>query len=192
MAGPMLRIAAFGDSLTEGWGLARDEAMPAVLKRELLRRGRKVEVLNFGISGETSGEGLLRIGAVLDAKPDLAVVEFGANDYFQHLPPALIEDNLDAILRLLVPRVPKVLLVGIEVLPEFNLDDRAADYVPIFPRLAEKHGVPLYPNILAGFYHVPELLLADGTHPNAAGVRELTSRLLPHVERLLDALEARG
>ncbi|MBU1247782.1 MAG: arylesterase, partial [Proteobacteria bacterium] len=95
---PQLTIAAFGDSLFEGWGLMPDQSVPAQLEKLLRQEGRNLRMLNFGVSGETAGEGLLRVDQVVKAKPDLALLEFGANDFYQLVDPEETQDQLAAII----------------------------------------------------------------------------------------------
>ena len=187
-----LRILAFGDSLVHGYGLAADETFPIQLERALEREGHRVEVLNGGNSGDTTAAGLARLDWSLADRPDLAIVELGANDGLRGIDPGETYRNLDAIVKRLKAEGVAVLLAG--MLAPRNL---GADYVEafdaVFPRLAEVHGVALYPFFLDGVAMRPELNQADGLHPNAAGVALLVERILPSVVRLIDALdESRG
>jgi acyl-CoA thioesterase-1 len=187
-----LRILAFGDSLIHGYGLAADETFPIQLERALEREGHRVEVLNGGNSGDTTAAGLARLDWSLADRPDLAIVELGANDGLRGIDPGETYRNLDAIVKRLKAEGIAVLLAG--MLAPRNL---GADYVEafdaVFPRLAEVHGVALYPFFLDGVAMRPELNQADGIHPNAAGVALVVERILPSVVRLIDALdESRG
>ncbi len=187
-----LRILAFGDSLVHGYGLAADESFPTQLERALLREGHRVQVLNGGNSGDTTAAGRARLDWALADRPDLAIVELGANDGLRGIDPSETYRNLDAIVKRLKAEGVAVLLAG--MLAPRNL---GADYVEafdaVFPRLAEVHGVALYPFFLDGVAMRPELNQADGIHPNAAGVALMVERILPSVVRLIDALaESRG
>jgi acyl-CoA thioesterase-1 len=187
-----LRILAFGDSLVHGYGLAADESFPIQLERALEREGHRVQVLNGGNSGDTTAAGLARLDWALADRPDLAIVELGANDGLRGIDPGETYRNLDAIVKRLKAEGIAVLLAG--MLAPRNL---GADYVEafdaVFPRLAEVHGVALYPFFLDGVAMRPELNQADGLHPNAAGVALMVERILPSVVRLIDALaESRG
>jgi len=187
-----LRILAFGDSLVHGYGLAADETFPTQLERALQRAGHRVEVLNAGNSGDTTAAGLARLDWALADRPDLAIVELGANDGLRGIDPGETYRNLDAILKRLKAEGVAVLLAG--MLAPRNL---GADYTEafdaVFPRLAEAHGVALYPFFLDGVAMQPELNQADGLHPNAAGVALLVERILPSVVGLIDTLaESRG
>jgi acyl-CoA thioesterase I len=180
-----LRLLAFGDSLVHGYGLAADDAFPAQLERALRGEGYRVEVLNGGNSGDTTAAGLARLDWVLSDRPDLAIVELGANDGLRGLDPGETYRNLDAILSRLKAEGVAVLLAG--MLAPRNL---GADYVEafdaVYPRLAEAHGVALYPFFLDGVAMQPDLNQADGIHPNAAGVALVVARILPAVERLIE------
>ncbi len=187
-----VRILAFGDSLVHGYGLAADETFPIQLERALEREGHRVQVLNGGNSGDTTAAGLARLDWALADRPDLAIVELGANDGLRGIDPGETYRNLDAIVKRLKAEGIAVLLAG--MLAPRNL---GADYVEafdaVFPRLAEVHGVALYPFFLDGVAMRPELNQADGLHPNAAGVALMVERILPSVVRLIDALaESRG
>lgn len=186
MDGPV-RIACFGDSLTEGYGLSPDEALPPVLERLLAERGYLTECLNFGVSGDTSGDGLRRIGHVLDSRPDCVILEFGANDCFVGDDITHIQANFDTLISELKNRDMPILLVGIAALPELGADYKAT-FDPLFKKLASKHDLPLYPDILASYYDNPALKLMDDTHPNSQGVEAIARDLLPHVVELIDSL----
>lgn len=180
-----LRILALGDSLTHGYGLAADETFPVQLERALQREGHRVQVLNGGNSGDTTAAGLARLDWALADRPDLAIVELGANDGLRGIDPAETYRNLDAILDRLKAEGVAVLLTG--MLAPRNLgSDYAQAFDAVFPRLAEAHGVAFYPFFLDGVAMQPELNQADGIHPNAAGVALLVERILPSVVQLID------
>lgn len=177
-------VLALGDSLTAGYGLAADEAVPAVLERLLREEGLEVRLINAGVSGDTSGGGLARLEWALAENPDAAMVELGANDGLRGMSPERMERNLDAILQTLVERGIEVLFTGMGAPPNMG-EDYARRYNAVFPRLAEKHGVAFYPFYLEGVYMDPALNLPDGLHPNAAGTRKVAENLLPHVRELV-------
>jgi len=183
---PPVRIACFGDSLTEGYGLHPDEALPAVLERLLGENGLPARCLNFGVSGDTAGDGLARIGQVLDAQPDAAVVAFGANDCFMGEPVESVRATLARIIETLLGHSIPVLLVGITA--TLAPDDAYRDaFDPVFASLADQYGLDLFPDILAPYFGEPELTLLDGLHPSAPGVEAMARALLPRVERLARA-----
>lgn len=178
-----VRIACFGDSLTEGYGLAPDEALPVVLERLLAEQGIAARCLNFGVSGDTSGDGLARLDAVLDADPDAVIVEFGANDCFVGESVEDVTANLSTIIQPFKARDIPLLMVGISALT--NLDDGyKARFDPLFATLAKQYAVPLFPDILSCYFGDMSLTLMDGMHPNAQGVEAIAQGLLPQVTAL--------
>jgi acyl-CoA thioesterase-1 len=183
-AGPF--ILAFGDSLTAGYGLRRDDAFPAVLERGLQARFAGASVHNAGVSGDTTSGGRARLPRVLAAlprAPHLAIVELGANDFIRNVDPARTADQLDAILATLRDcRIP-VLLAGMQA-PAI-LGERALRFNAIYPALAARHAVALDPFFLHGVAGRQGYVLADGFHPNAAGIAHVAARILPQVEALL-------
>ena len=191
-AGDPLRILALGDSLTAGYGLPAEDSFPAQLERALRERGYAVEVLNAGVSGDTTTGGLARLDWALAEEPDAVILALGANDGLRAIDPALTRDNLDRILTRLGERGLPVLLLGMLAPPNLG---RAyeQEFNSLYPELAEKHGVLFYPFFLEGVATRPELNQDDGIHPNAEGVAEIVERLLPEVEQLIDrAREADG
>lgn len=179
-------ILALGDSLTAGYGLGPGESFAAQLE-VLLRRGRpKALVHNGGVSGDTSVGGLARLPRLLDRmarRPDLCLVELGANDLLRGVDPAATEANLDAILTLLAARGVPALLCGM-IAPAW-LGGHAARFNAIWRALAARHGVALDPFFLVGVAGMPGLTLRDGLHPNARAVATVAARIAPLVERLL-------
>ncbi len=182
-----LRLVAFGDSLTAGYRLQASAAFPAQLERALAAQGRQVVVINAGVSGDTTAGGLARLDWMLDERPDAVILELGANDALRGVKPAVTYANLDRILTRLGARGVPVLLAGMLAPP--NLGRRYGKrFNAVFPRLVEKHGVPLYPFFLAGVATDRALKLRDGMHPNRAGVAVMVARIMPYVLRLLDAV----
>ena len=179
------RLLVFGDSLTAGYGLPKNQAFPARLEAALREQGIDVEVINAGVSGDTSAGGLARVDWALgNSPPGYAIVELGANDGLRGLPPKAMEENLDAILTRLQARGVRVLLAGMRAPPNLGRD-YVAEYEAVFPRLARKHGMALYPFFLDGVATNGALNQGDGLHPNAAGVDEIVRRILPAVRQLL-------
>ncbi len=187
------RLMAYGDSLTHGYGLPAGETFPEQLEAALRDAGLDVTVINAGNSGETSAGGRARLDWALADAPDAVILELGANDGLRGLDPAATYDNLDAMLTRLTSEGLPVLLAGMLAPPNLGRE-YGEDFNAVYPRLAEKHGVPLYPFFLDGVALVPELNQADGIHPNAAGVAVIVERIAPHVIRLLEnaALARRG
>lgn len=180
-----VRILAFGDSLTAGYELDQAEAFPVQLEAALRARGRAVSVRNGGVSGDTTRGGLARLDWTLDGPFDLVIVELGANDALRGLDPSETERNLDAILAKLAARKTKVLLAGMLAPPNMGADYARA-FNDVFPRLAARHKVPLYPFFLDGVAAQAGLRLADGMHPNGRGVAVIVERIAPFVIRALD------
>ncbi len=179
-AAETLRILALGDSLTAGFGLAPGQGFAPQLQRALAAGGLAAEVFDAGVSGDTSAGGLARLEWALADRPDLVILELGANDMLRGVDPAETRANLDAILSRLRAAEARVLLAGMRAAPNLGAD-YGGDFERIYPDLAAKHGVPLYPFFLEGVAADPSLTLADGLHPNAAGVAEIVRRILPHV-----------
>ena len=182
---PPITIVVLGDSLASGHGLPIGDAFPAQLEAALTAAGLAVEVRNAGVSGDTTAGGRARLDWVLADNPDAVIVELGANDGLRGLDPRVTAANLDAIVARLKEAGVKVLLAGMLAPPNLGREYGAA-FNDVYPRLAAKHGVPLYPFFLAGVAARPELNQSDGMHPNARGVAVIVERIAPHVKRLLD------
>lgn len=180
-------ILAFGDSLYAGYGLKQGESFPAVLERRIEAGGFPVRVVNGGVSGDTSAAGLARLKFTLDGlprTPDLAIVGLGANDALRGIDPAETRRNLDRILAELKGRGVPVVLTGM-MAPRNLGRDYVGKFDSIYPDLARKHGATLDPFFMAGVIDRPDRLLADGLHPNAAGVEHMAQRVAPMVEARL-------
>jgi acyl-CoA thioesterase-1 len=180
-------VLAFGDSLSAGYQLKPGESFPAQLQVALVKAGRDVTVKNAGVSGDTSTAGRARLNWVLaglKTKPDLVILELGANDMLRGQDPAIAKANLDAMLTELGKRGIPVVLAGMRASPNLG-----AAYVKqfdaMYAALAAKHKVRLYPFFMDGVAATPKLQLADGMHPNAAGVAVIVKRILPTVEAAL-------
>lgn len=185
-AAPNTTILAFGDSLFAGYGLAPADGFTAQLERALKADGREVRVVNAGVSGDTTADGLARLGWSLADKPDLVLLELGSNDALRGLDPDRARANLDQILGQLKAAHVPVLLVG--MLAPRNLGAAyAAKFDPLYAELAQKYGIPLYPFVLDGVALDPKLIQADGLHPNPNGVAIMVKRILPSVEQAIPA-----
>ncbi len=179
------QIVALGDSLTAGYGLKRGDSFPVRLQAALRRDGIPAQVVNSGVSGDTSAGGLARLNWAL-AQPgiNLVIVELGANDGLRGLDPRLTASNLDQIIARIKKSGARVLLAGMKAPP--NLGRRyGRDFNGIFPRLAAKHGVTFYPFFLEGVAAIPALNQKDGVHPNAKGVEIIVRGILPMVKAAL-------
>ena len=174
-------VVAFGDSLYAGYNLAPNEGFAPALQRALARRSVKAEVVNAGVSGETTADGLRRLAFTLDgqkSRPDLVILGLGANDMLRGLEPAVARANLDAMLSELKKRGIDAMLTG--MMASRNLGpDYAAQFDSIYPDLAKKYGVPLYPFFLDGVVGHRDLLLPDQMHPNAKGIEAIVERVTP-------------
>ena len=180
-----LKLLAFGDSLVHGYGLADGNTFPEQLEAALQAAGHDVKVINGGNSGDTTAAGRARLDWSLAERPDAVLVELGANDSLRGLDPDQTYANLDAILTRLGDEGLPVLLAG--MLAPRNLGTRYTEaFDSVYPRLAEKHGVALYPFFLDGVALDPSLNQPDGIHPNAAGVGVIVERITPAVVALIE------
>jgi acyl-CoA thioesterase-1 len=183
--GPL--IWAFGDSLTAGYGLPPADGFTRQLELALHKAGVPATVRNGGISGDTAAQGRARLLwglRGLGTKPDLVIVELGANDMLRGLPPTQAAANLDLILAELKRRDIRVLMAGMKASPNLGPDYvRAFD--AIYPALARKYGASLYPFFLDGVAGKRALIQADGLHPNAQGVRIIVARMVPVIRQAL-------
>jgi len=186
-AGQPVRILALGDSLTAGYGLPENDAFPVVLEHALKAKGLDVSIINAGVSGDTSADGLARLDWSLeDAKnpPAAAIIELGANDGLRGLPVDQMAKNLDAILARFKARSIPVLLTGMKAPRNFG-ESYAKNFDSVFPQLARKYGVLFYPFFLDGVVLKTNLLQADGLHPNPMGVDIIVKNITPIVVRLV-------
>lgn len=180
------RIAVLGDSLTAGYGVDLAEAFPVRLEAALAAEGVACEVLNAGVSGDTTAGGLARLDWVLGDEPTHLLVELGGNDALRAIPAETVEANLAGIVEGARAEGVEVMLAGMLAPP--NLGLRYTDaFAAVFPRVAEQYGVPLYPFFLDGAIQDPALMAPDGIHPNPLGVAVIVERILPHVMAWLDA-----
>ena len=177
-------VVALGDSLTAGFGVAGDEAWPALIETRLKREGYPYRVVNAGVSGDTTAGGLRRVDWVLRNRPEVAVVALGANDGLRGLGTDAMEANLLAIVERLRAGGARVLVAGMEVPPNYGAAYARA-FRGVFPDVARRTGAALMPFLLDGVAADPRLNLADGIHPNAAGHRAIAERVWPHLVALL-------
>ena len=185
-----VRIVALGASLMAGYGLAPGESLPDELQRLLKAAGRNVEIQNAGVSGDTTAGGLARLDWSVPDGTDAVILELGANDMLTGLPVARAQANLAAIIERLKARQIGVLLVGMRASRSLG-DDYANAFDRIFPDLAEKHGLILYPFLLAGVALDQKLNQSYGLHPKAQGVRKIAARMLPTVEQFVETVRKR-
>ncbi|RWO95203.1 MAG: arylesterase [Mesorhizobium sp.] len=183
-----LEIVGFGDSLMAGFGLGPDEGFTQKLEAALRAKGHDVTIANAGVSGDTSSGGLSRLDWSVPDGTQLVILELGANDMLRGVSPDITQKNLDAMLAKLKQRKIAVLLAGMRAAPNLGADYQNG-FDAIFPKLAEKYGVPLYPFFLDGVAGEPALQLEDGLHPNAKGIDRMVERILPDVEKAIAVIQ---
>jgi acyl-CoA thioesterase-1 len=186
-----LRITAFGDSLTAGYGLPASASFPAQLQKALEMTGRKIVIENAGVSGDTTQAGLDRLDWSIGDGIDGVIVALGANDALRGLDPAQTRSALvQIIVRLKARKIP-VMLAGMRAPPNMGADVQQR-FDSIFPDLAREHGLILYPFFLDGVAGRRELNQNDGIHPTADGIKLIVERILPSVERFIASLARPG
>lgn len=177
-------VLAFGDSLTVGYRLPPEKSFPRQLEARLRGLGHDITVKNAGVSGDTTAGGRRRLAWALAEKPDLVILELGANDALRGIKPAVTLANLDAMLAELQKRAIPVLLAGMFAPP--NLGKKfAEEFDYIYPLLANRYKTSLYPFFLSGVATRQHLNLSDGIHPNAQGVAIIVERITPYVLKAL-------
>lgn len=186
-AAPRLTIVALGDSLTSGHRLPRLQAYPALLERRLHDAGLPFTVLNHGVNGDTTAGAARRLDAALAENPQILIVALGANDGLRGVPVSQVRANLARIIEGAQARGVSVLLVGMEALPLHGWQ-YTIDFHHVFPELAAKYGVPLVPFMLDGVLGNPDLMSADGIHPNAAGASAIAANIWPQLQPLASGL----
>jgi acyl-CoA thioesterase I len=179
-----VKIVALGDSLTAGLGLPEKDGFVAQLQAALTAKGVAAEVVNAGVSGDTASDGLARLDWSVPPGTDAVIVELGANDMLRGIEPEVTRAALDAILQRLRARHIAVLLCGMRAAPNLGAEYDQA-FERIYPQLAAKYGVPLYPFFLDGVAADLSLTQPDGMHPNRQGVGVIVERILPKVEDLI-------
>jgi acyl-CoA thioesterase-1 len=183
-------VTLLGDSITAGYGLPAAAALPAQLQKALMGLGLAARVRGAGVSGDTSADGLARVGFSVQSDTALCVVALGGNDLLQGLDPKVTRANLERLVAKLKGRRIPVLLVGLTA-PRVIGAGYAHDFNAVFTGVARAQGVPLYPDLLAGVSGHPDLIQPDGVHPNARGAAIIAQRLAPSVARALKVKRAR-
>jgi acyl-CoA thioesterase-1 len=184
------RIVAVGDSLTAGLGVAEDQAYPAQLARRLHAEGYNYQVINAGVSGETSSGALSRIEWVISSlRPDIVILETGANDGLRGLDPDLLKSNLDRLVSTLTARNVQVILAGMLMLPNLGPNYTRA-FSEIYPTTAKKHGVLFIPFFLDGVAGEAHLNQPDKLHPTADGYTRIVETVYPFVLRAIERHKA--
>jgi acyl-CoA thioesterase I len=185
-----IKIVALGDSLTAGFGLPADAAFPAKLEKALKAKGLAVEIINAGVSGDTSSGGLARLDWSIPDATDAVIVELGANDALRGVDPRLTHAALDLILQRLKERNIAVLLCGMSAPPNMGADYARA-FDAIFPKLAAQYDAVFYPFFLEGIATNRTLTLPDGIHPTATAIDLIVERIMPKMEELVAKVRIR-
>jgi acyl-CoA thioesterase I len=186
-----LVVLAYGDSLTAGYQLPPGQGFAPQLEKALKAKGRDVTVVGAGVSGDTSTQGRARVNWVLAGmkqKPDLVVLELGANDMLRGQSPKTAKTNLDAMVKTFRATGARVLVAGMRANPTLG-KAYVTEFEGMFASVAKANGAALYPFFLDGVAAQPGLQLADGMHPNAKGVAVMVKRILPTVERELNQVK---
>jgi len=184
-----VHIVAFGDSLTAGYNLPDKDGFVPRLRAALAAKGIAAEIVNAGVSGDTAADGLARLDWSVPQGTEAVILELGANDMLRGFKPKLTRDALDAVLQRLTERHIAILLCGMRAAPNLGADYAHA-FDRIYPELAAKYGVLLYPFFLDGVAADRSLTQYDGIHPNAAGVGVIVELILPEVEQLIAKVRA--
>jgi acyl-CoA thioesterase-1 len=184
VAAEPLRIVAFGDSLSSGYGLKSSQSFPAQLEKALKARGHDVAITNAGVSGDTTAAALERLAWAVPEGTDAVIVEFGGNDALRGIDPKETRANLEKLIAGLKARRIPILLAGMRAPPNWG-DSYAQEFDAIFPELAREHGLVFYPFFLEGVVFDPKLNFDDGMHPSGKGIAEIVRRIVPSVEELI-------
>lgn len=185
-----VQIVAFGDSLTAGYGLLAGDAYPAKLQSVLRARGHNVTIANAGVSGDTTTGGLARVDYSVPQGTQAVILELGANDMFQGVPPSVIKRNLEAIIQKLKARHIEVMLAGMYATRSLG-KEYYSTFDSIYRDLAAKYGLVLMPFFLDGVVGHQNLNQPDGLHPTAAGIDIVVKKSLPSVEALIQRVRGR-
>jgi len=179
------RIAFLGDSITAGYGVAAPDAFPAVVEALLREHGRAVEIVNAGVSGDTSAGGLERLDWVLRSDPDVLVLELGANDALRGQPLPGIEDNLRAIVARAREHGAQVLLLGMDIPTSYG-PAYTREFAQLYERMAREEAVAIVPQFIREVGADPALMQPDGLHPTVEGHRRLAELLAPTLSDLIE------
>jgi acyl-CoA thioesterase-1 len=179
-----IRIVALGDSLTAGLGLKAEATFPARLEQALKAKGVSVEIVNAGVSGDTTSGGLARLDWAVPEGTDAVILELGANDMLRGIDPKITREALTSIIQRLTGRHIAVLLAGMRAAPNMGADYAGA-FDAIFPELASRFDLVFYPFFLDGVAGERGLNQPDGIHPTEAGVQVIVAKMLPSVEKLV-------
>lgn len=182
-----VKILAFGDSLTAGYGLKDNEAFPVKLEQALIAKGHDIVVINSGQSGDTTGAGLNRVDWALFDQPNAVILELGANDMLRGLPVAKAREHLSKIVDLFQAESLPILMAGMLASETYGREYKA-EFDAVFPELAAEKELMLYPFFLDGVAGDMALNQEDGIHPTAEGIDIIVANILPYVEEMLEGL----
>ncbi len=177
-------VVCFGDSLTAGYGAPPGQSYPDYLESELIEQGFHPRIVNAGVSGATTKDAIGQLPSILAQHPDIAIVEFGANDGLRGTPVAVIIANLNTIIVALQRAHIRVVLAGIYMPPNYG-PEYVQQFDAIYPALSRKYKVPLLPFILKDVYGVPGMMSGDNAHPNGQGYHVVARNVLPVLLPLL-------
>jgi acyl-CoA thioesterase-1 len=181
---PRPAVVAFGDSLSAGFGADPGKSYPDFLQKEIDARGYQYHVVNAGVSGDTTTDGLERAGTVAALKPAIVIVEFGGNDGLRGLPVGTTRANLEQIIVAMQKAGAKVVLAGMTLPPNYG-PDYIRSFEGVYRDLASQYRVPLLPFLLRGVGGHPDLMQRDGIHPTAEGNRIVGRNVMQVLEPLL-------
>ncbi|MEP6444449.1 MAG: arylesterase [Hyphomicrobiales bacterium] len=185
-----MKIVVFGDSLTAGFGLDRGQGFVPQLQAKLITEGYDVELINAGVSGDTTSGGRSRLNWSVGPEADGVILELGANDMLRGLPVKSTRENLDAMVTGLTERKLPVLIAGMQAAPNLG-KEYGEEFNAIYPDLAEEHGTLFYPFFLKGVAGDGALNQPDGMHPTKKGVAVIVENIFPSVKELIEKATAR-
>jgi len=198
VAADPVRLVALGDSLTQGYGLVEQDGFVPQLRRWLAARGHDVEIMNAGVSGDTTAGGLARVDWSLEARTDAMIVALGGNDLLRGIAPEVARSNIDGILSVAQARDIDVLLIGMQAPGNYGPDYKA-EFDAIYPDLAAQYGTLYLGDFFAGLRQDGEMpadidavMQSDGIHPNSNGVSQIVEAVGPQVEALIGRVQAGG
>ena len=179
------KILIYGDSLSAAYGIPQQQGWAVLLQKKLTQEKLTYEVINASISGETTDSGLTRLASTIrQVKPAIIILELGANDGLRGLPIKNIRDNLSAMIQLCKKSGIKVLLIGMKIPPNYGVKYTEA-FSQTYEQLAKQHKVALVPFMLENVALKPDLIQADGLHPNALGQPVILENIWPELQKLL-------
>ncbi len=178
------KVLFLGDSLTEGYGVRKEDAYPALIEKKLSGSDKKIKAINGGVSGSTTSSGLRRLKWQLKAKPEILVLALGANDGLRGIPVKTSKKNLDAIISYAKTKDLDILLTGM-YLPENYGKAYRDQFSKMFSDLAKKHKISFIPFLLKDVARVKDLNISDGIHPNEKGHEIMSKTVLKELEKLL-------